>query len=71
MLRGVFGTNSIVDLLRSEGGVDHDGFTSKYCFDIFKKFRKALQVGFFCIIGGVVQCPVVSVGEFFKGEVFS
>lgn len=70
MLASIFRTNSIIDLLAAKSRINHDWSSAQGSFDFLKEGGESLKVLQFGFIGGVIQCTVVSVREFFKGKVW-
>jgi hypothetical protein len=71
MLAGVFAAHSVIDLLASEGAVNHYRLAAKGIFDLFQQLRQALQVADFFLGRAVVKLAVVGDGQFVKGKVFT
>jgi hypothetical protein len=62
MLASVFAAHCVIDLLASEGAVNHYRLAANGLFDLFQQLRQALQVADFFLGWAVVKLPVVCDG---------
>ena len=69
MLGRIFGADGVIHGLGPKRRINHHRLSSKYRFDFFKKLSQPLEVADLFLRWGIVQRPVVSYGQFFKGKV--